>query len=53
LSPEIPLEEADAVNRVAGNRLLIEMVRVAIFLRGLRRLARRNDKGGRGTDETL
>jgi len=53
LSPEIPFEEAEAVNRDAGNRLLVAMVRAAIFLRGLRRLARRNDKGCRGTDETL
>jgi hypothetical protein len=53
LSPEIPFEEAEAVNRDAGNRLLIAMVRTVIFLRGLRRLARRNDKGGGGTDETL
>jgi hypothetical protein len=53
LSPEIPNEEADTVNRVAGNRLLIVMVRITIILRGLRRLARRNDKGYRGTDETL
>jgi len=53
LSPEIPFEEAEAVSREAGNRILVEMVRTVIFLRGLRRLARRNDKGSRGTDETL
>ena len=49
----MPNEEADAVNRAAGNRIQIAKVRDVTFLRGLRRLARRNDKGCRGTDETL